>query len=119
VVNKSAGVDPAVATDAVLFPYVRNVMNNATPAQIATFRATYPAMFPGGNPVPIFTYFCDPAVGTASGAVPCAGAPVNDPTYIRDIGITLIVLATNNDAQTNLPRLVELSGQGHRLNPRL
>jgi hypothetical protein len=39
-------------------------MNNASPTQIAQFKAVYPQMFPGGNPVPIFTYIlpeCDPA----------------------------------------------------------
>ena len=102
-------------TDAVLFPYVRNVMNNASAAQIATYRAVYPAMFPGANPVPIFTYYCDPAAGITTGAVPCTAA--NNPTAIRDIGVNLIVLAANNDAQTNRPRLVELNGQGHRINP--
>ncbi|HXM97046.1 MAG TPA: type II secretion system protein [Candidatus Dormibacteraeota bacterium] len=112
VVSKSAA-DPMAATDAVLFPYVRNVMNNAPAAQIARYQATYPAMFPGGNPVPIFTYFCDPPAGGA--AVPCTAA--NNPSSIRDIGVTLIVLATETDAQTNRPRLVELSGRGHRINP--
>jgi prepilin-type N-terminal cleavage/methylation domain-containing protein len=115
VAQKAANADPVAATDLVLFPYVNNVMNNAAPGQIATFRATYPAMFPGGNPVPLFTYFCDPVVGAATGAVPCTAA--NDPTNIRDIEVTLIVLATQNDAQSNRPRLVELNGQGHRVNP--
>jgi prepilin-type N-terminal cleavage/methylation domain-containing protein len=112
VTSKAANTDPMAATDLVLFPYVRNVMNNATAAQIARYQTTYPAMFPGGNPVPIFTYFCDPPNGGA--AVPCAGSNAN---LIRDIGVTLIVLATETDAQTNRPRLVELSGRGHRLNP--
>lgn len=111
-VASKAAADPVVTTDAVLFPYVRNVMNNAPAAQIARYQATYPGMFPGGNPVPIFTYFCDPVNGGP--AVPCAGSPANS---IRDIGVTLIVLATETDAQTNRPRLVELSGRGHRINP--
>jgi prepilin-type N-terminal cleavage/methylation domain-containing protein len=115
VAAKVVGADPVATTDAVLFPYVRNVMNNAPAAQIAAYRASYPAMFPGGNPVPIFSYFCDPAAGATSGALPCA--PPNDPTSIRDVGVTLIVLATQADAQTNRPRLVELNGRGHRINP--
>jgi prepilin-type N-terminal cleavage/methylation domain-containing protein len=115
VAPKAVGADPMATTDAVLFPYVRNVMNNASAAQIAAYRAVYPAMFPGGNPVPIFTYYCDPAAGVTTGAVPCTAA--NNPTAIRDIGVNLIVLAANNDAQTNRPRLVELNGQGHRINP--
>jgi prepilin-type N-terminal cleavage/methylation domain-containing protein len=115
VTSKAANTDPMAATDLVLFPYVRNVMNNAPAAQIARYQTTYPAMFPGGNPVPIFTYFCDPLGAGGGAAVPCTAA--NNPSSIRDIGITLIVLATESDAQTNSPRLVELSGRGHRLNP--
>jgi prepilin-type N-terminal cleavage/methylation domain-containing protein len=110
---KVAGQDPVAITNAVLFPYVRNVMNNAPAAQIAAYQAAYPAMFPGGNPVPIFSYFCDQVA--AGAPQPCTGA--NDPTSIRDIGVTLIVLATQADAQTLRPRLVELSGRGHRINP--
>jgi type II secretory pathway pseudopilin PulG len=113
VAPKVAGANPATTTDLVLFPYVRNVMNNAPAAQIAAYRAAYPSMFPGGNPVPIFNYFCDPAAPGAPQL--CTGA--NNPTGIRDVGVTLIVLATQADIQTNRPRLVELSGRGHRINP--
>src|ERR1700740_191138 len=42
-----------------LVPFVQNVMNQASAAQIAQINAQYPNMFPGGNPVPIFTYMCD------------------------------------------------------------
>lgn len=115
VASKAVNTDPMAATDAVLFPYVQNVVNNAPAAQITGYRAAYPAMFPGGNPVPLFTYFCDPPAGGATGTVPCTAA--NDPTNIRDIGVTLIVQATQFDAQNNRPRLVELSGRGHRVNP--
>jgi prepilin-type N-terminal cleavage/methylation domain-containing protein len=115
VASKAPNSDPMAATEVVLFPYVRNVMNRAPAAQIARYQAIYPAMFPGGNPVPIFTYFCDPVGGGKAAAVPCTAA--NDPTNIRDVGVTVIVLATETDAQTNVPRLVELSGRGHRINP--
>jgi type II secretory pathway pseudopilin PulG len=55
---KQATWDPATTTAPSFVPYVQNVMNNATPTQIAQFQATYPLMFPGGNPVPVFSYFC-------------------------------------------------------------
>ena len=119
---KVAGVDPAAQVSIAagnMSPYVTNVMNNANAAQIAAFRAAYPAMFPGGNPQPIFQYYCD----TANGPVLCqnAGAPTplggNSPQNVRDVEVTLIVRAARNDAQTRAPRLVELNGRGHRLNP--
>src|SRR6266478_4482960 len=86
VAPKVAG-DPAVVTGAVMFPYVLNVMNNGTPAQIGAIQASYPAMFPAGNPIPLFTYtlFDNPL-----GAAGCAAA-VNSPCNVRDIGVTLIV----------------------------
>ncbi|MGB7025017.1 MAG: type II secretion system protein [Candidatus Acidiferrales bacterium] len=116
------GANPAAVLSIAagnMFPYVTNVMNNASAAQIAAFRAAYPTMFPGGNPQPIFQYYCD----TANGPVLCqnAGAPSptvgNSPQTVRDVEVTLIVRATRNDAQTRAPRLVELNGRGHRLNP--
>lgn len=116
VVNKVAGADPAVATSAagVMFPYVVQVMNNATAAQIAQFQATYPAMFPGGVPVPIFQYNCD----TPAGPVLCQNAGAsNSPANVRDVEITLIVQTPQVDAQTGALRLVELNGRGHRINP--
>lgn len=98
-------------------PYVTNVMNNATAAQIAAFRAAYPAMFPGGIPQPIFQYYCpNPAAPPA--LVLCQNAGANNfPANVVDVGVTLIVQATRNDAQTRAPRLVELNGRGHRINP--
>jgi len=117
VANKTAAGNPAAAVSIAagnMFPYVTNVMNNATAAQIAAFRATYPAMFPGGNPQPIFQYYCD----TANGPVLCQNAGAgNSPQNVRDVEVTLIVRATRRDAQTGAPRLVELNGRGHRLNP--
>jgi prepilin-type N-terminal cleavage/methylation domain-containing protein len=115
VVSKAVGMDPVAATSTAMIPYVQNVMNNASAAQIATIRATYPTMFPGGLPVPLFAYTCQTAGGTPL-SCPTAGA-FNTPANILDVEITVIVQATANDAQTGLPRLVELHGRGHRVNP--
>jgi prepilin-type N-terminal cleavage/methylation domain-containing protein len=116
VVNKTAGADPVAATSAagVMISYVLNVVNNAPAAQIAQFRTAYPSMFPGGNPQPIFQFNCD----TPGGPVLCQNAGIyNSPVYVRDVQVRLIVKTLVNDAQTGLPRLVELNGRGHRLNP--
>jgi type II secretory pathway pseudopilin PulG len=116
VTPKAAGTDPVAATSAfgVMLPYVLNVMNNATPAQIAQFQAAYPAMFPGGNPQPLFQFSCD----TPNGPVLCQNAGGNNsPANVRDVDITLIVMTPQPDAQTNQVRLVELNGRGHRVNP--
>ena len=104
--------DPATAPSFV--PYVQNVMNNASPTQIAQFQAVYPQMFPGGNPVPIFQYTCATAAGPQ--ACPVAGI-YNSPQYVTDVEITLIVMAPTVDAQTGVPRLIELHGRGHTQNP--
>jgi prepilin-type N-terminal cleavage/methylation domain-containing protein len=111
-----AGTDPLTATSAagVMLPYVLNVMNNAPPAQIAQFQAAYPAMFPGGNPQPLFQFTCD----SPAGPVLCQNAAgSNSPANVRDVDITLIVMTPNTDAQTNQIHLVELNGRGHRVNP--
>jgi prepilin-type N-terminal cleavage/methylation domain-containing protein len=110
---KVAG-DPAATTAPAFVPYVQNVMNNATAAQIAQFQAVYPQMFPGGNPVPVFSYTCytpfGPQACTAAGSY-------NSPEYITDVEITLIVMAPTKDARSGIPRLTELHGRGHSLNP--
>jgi type II secretory pathway pseudopilin PulG len=116
-VPKSAVLDPVSATNAtgVMLPYVTNVMNNGTAAQIAAIQAVYPAMFPGGTTVPVFNYTCD----TGSGGTPttCSAAGTyNSPVNIRDVEITLIVQA-GIDAQTTKLKVVELHGRGHRVNP--
>ena len=116
VTPKAAGTEPVAATSAagVMLPYVLNVMNNAPPAQIAQFQAAYPAMFPGGNPQPLFQYWCD----TSNGQVLCQNAAgSNSPANVRDVDITLIVMTPNTDTQTNQIHLVELNGRGHRVNP--
>ena len=46
VVLKTGG-DPDLATSGALLPYIQNVMNNASGAQIGAIQAVYLAMFPG------------------------------------------------------------------------
>lgn len=114
---KVSGGDPDATTSPAFVPYVQNVMNNASPTQIAQFKAIYPQMFPGGNPVPIFSYICPNATPPpATIACPLAGS-YNSPVNITDVEITLIVMAPTQDAQSGLPRLIELHGRGHSLNP--
>ena len=114
VVAKTAG-DPAAATPlSTLAPFVQNVVNNASAAQITQFQAVYPSMFPGGTAVPVFTLNCD----TPGGMQACPGAGAsNSPLNIRDLEITLIVQAPQPDMQTGRLLLVELKGRGHRINP--
>ena len=108
------GADPASTTQNSFVPYVQNVMNNASSSDIAKFRAVYPSMFPGGNPVPLFSYTCY----TPYGPQLCVSAgSYNSPINVTDVEITLIVMAPTKDAQTGQPRLIELHGRGHSLNP--
>ena len=102
VVLKSAAA-PDAATTASLIPYVDNVMNNASAAQMATIRAAYPNMFPGNTPVPLFTYVYDGAA--------------QEPEDIRQVNINLIVQASSPDPQTRQVRVVTLTGQSRRINP--
>ena len=113
--------DPISATSAagVMVPFLVNVMNNAAtaaPAQYAQITATYPTMFPGSKPVPIFQYSC----ATPNAIVACtsvgAGA-YNTALNISDVDVTLIVMTPFPDAQTQQVKVIELSGRGHRLNP--
>jgi prepilin-type N-terminal cleavage/methylation domain-containing protein len=114
VVSKVAGADPVTTTAPSLVPYVQNVMNNASAAEIAQFQGSYPAMFPGGDPVPIFRFMCD----TSAGPKLCSTAgPDNSAQNVRDVQITLIVKAPSPDLQTGQTRMVELRGLGHRINP--
>jgi prepilin-type N-terminal cleavage/methylation domain-containing protein len=111
---KVSGGDPDAATAAQLVPFVQNVINNSSSAQITAYQTTYPTMFPGGAPVPIFSYTCD----TGAAPVPCLSAGTyNSPVNIRDVAITLIVSAPTPDATTGVPRIVQLSGRGRRVNP--
>jgi prepilin-type N-terminal cleavage/methylation domain-containing protein len=117
VVPKAAVGDPVTATNAtgVMLPYVENVMNNGTAAQIAAIQAVYPTMFPGGTPVPVFSYTCDTGGGGVPTTCSAAGA-YNSPVNVRDVEVTLIV-QSGMDPQTQKLRLVELHGRGRRLNP--
>ena len=115
-VAKAVGTDPVTATNAagVMLPYVTNVMNNASAAQIATFQAEYPSMFPGGTAQPVFQFICD----SAAGDVLCQNAGgSNSPSNVRDIEIRLIVMSPQPDMQTKKWRLVELNGRARRINP--
>jgi type II secretory pathway pseudopilin PulG len=117
VVPKSTSTDPVAALPAaVMLPYVQNVVNNAGNAQIAAMQAIYPTMFPGGLPVPIFSYMCDTNGGASPVACSTAGA-FNTPANVRDVEVTLIVKAPIPDAQSGKLRLVELHGRGRRVNP--
>jgi len=111
-----AGTDPVTTTAGAMLPYVLNVMNNATPAQIAQFQAAFPAMFPGGTPQPLFQFTCDALNGPQPLLCQNPGAN-NSPANVRDVDITLIVMTPQRDAQTNQIHLVELNGRGHRVNP--
>lgn len=117
VVKGAAGTDPlaAAAGAGVMFPYATNVMNNTGAAQIAQINAAYPGTFPGGAPVPIFTYYCD----TPNGPTLCTGAggAYNLANNIREVEVTLIVLTQQPDMQTKRLRVVTLNGRGHRVNP--
>jgi type II secretory pathway pseudopilin PulG len=112
--EKAVGGEPDATTAPFFVPYVQNVMNNASPAQIAQFQTVYPQMFPGGNPVPVFSYFCYSPFGPPQ---PCPSAgSYNSPLNVADVEITLIVMAPTKDAQTGQVRLIELHGRGHSLN---
>jgi prepilin-type N-terminal cleavage/methylation domain-containing protein len=94
---------PDVATTGILVPYVDNVMNNPSAAQMAAIQAAYPGMFPGNNPVPLFTYVYDGAA--------------QEPENIRQVNIDLIVQAPSLDPKTRQVRIVSLTGQSRRINP--
>jgi prepilin-type N-terminal cleavage/methylation domain-containing protein len=114
-VPKVAGGDPVAATTAagVMVPFVSNVLN-VPGAQLAEINATYPGMFPGGVPVPIFQYTCN----TGGGTQPCPLAVgANSPYNVADVDVTLIVASPVRDTQTQRLKIVELNGRGHRLNP--
>lgn len=114
IVTKGSVPDPVLMA---VSPYITNVMNNASAAQIATFQASYPSMFPGGNPVPIFQYYCPNPAG-APATILCQNAGANNsPQNVVDVEITLILRTPQKDATSKAPRLVELNGLGHRVNP--
>jgi prepilin-type N-terminal cleavage/methylation domain-containing protein len=120
-VAPKTGGDPlsALSAPGLGVPFLANVMNDAT-SQLPAIAATYPSMFPTGQPVPIFQYMCDTtagATGTSVQPVPCPTAgPNNLPQNIRDVDVTLIVATPQRDQQTQMLKLVELNGRGHTLN---
>jgi len=115
---KQASHDPAVDTATFFAPLVQNVVNNVSAAQIALYQGSYPNIFPGGNPVPIFSYTCDTPTVPQPQPPPCTSAGAdNIPANIRDVTITLVVAAALPDAYTGQPRLVQLVGRGRRINP--
>jgi prepilin-type N-terminal cleavage/methylation domain-containing protein len=114
VAPKASGADPDTTTSTTLVPFVQNVINNSSATQIAQYQASYPNMFPSGGPVPIFSYNCD----TGGAPVQCPLAVgYNAPVNIRDVIVTLIVSTPTPDAQTGVPRIVQLNGRGRRINP--
>lgn len=115
--TKVAGADPAAATAVAgggwgMAPFVDNVVNNTTAAEIVELQGFYPGLFPGGNPVPVFTYLCQ--IGTGN-LTPCGAA--NLPQHIREVEITLIVRSPSRDPQTQQPRVMTLTGRARRINP--
>ena len=119
--TKQSGHDPAVDTAPNLAPFVQNVVNNSPNLQIGQFQlsASYPNVFAGGNPVPIFIYICDTPINPLPPPARCSAAvgTDNSPVNIRDVDITLIVTSPLPDATTGKPRLVQLDGRAHRVNP--
>ncbi len=107
--------DPYTTDNGQFAPFVQNVVNNAPTAQMI---AAYPGKFPGGNPVPIFSYTCDTPTAPQAAPKACPAALAdNSPRNIRDVVVTLIVAAPLPDATSGQPRLVQLSGRGRRVNP--
>ncbi len=110
--------DPAILSNDTLVPYVQNVMNNPPAAQLAQLQAEYPSMFPGGNPVPVFQYLCEskPEPTDCTGAGPGPPPTTNDPKHVVAVIITLIVQSPVPDTNGRL-QVVQLKGQGRRINP--
>jgi prepilin-type N-terminal cleavage/methylation domain-containing protein len=120
VADKAPSTDPAVETSlaSLLVPFVQNVVNNTCPPQLPLCQTAYPLVFPGGTPVPIFSYTCDTPSAPVYPPPACASIVTdNSPANIRDVAITLIVAAPLPDATTGAVRLVQLSGRGRRINP--
>jgi type II secretory pathway pseudopilin PulG len=120
--NKAVSADPSVDTSSpgVLVPFVQNVVNNVCPPQLPLCQTANPLVFPGGTPVPIFSYICETPSAPQYPLPLCASlgpGPDNSPANIRDVAITLIVAAPLPDATTGAVRLVQLSGRGRRVNP--
>ena len=80
--------DPVGSTDSSLVPYLDNVMNR-------------------NKSVPIFSYGYDNITPP----------PPRQPSYIREVNITLIVQGAQPDPQTGQFRTITLTGQAVRFNP--
>jgi Tfp pilus assembly protein PilW len=104
VTTKVVGADPMTTTTPLLAPYLENVMNNCTAAQMATIKQAYPTMFPGNAAIPVFTF-----------TIP-ASQP-QQPSYISDVNVTLIMQAPLTDMQTKQVRVAVLTGQASVFNP--
>lgn len=104
VVAKTTSNNPITATDDSLVPYLENVMNNASSADIATITASYPGTFPGGNAVPVFTF-------------PQYQGATQAPPNIHNINVALIVLAPGRDLQTQGVRVATFTAQASTINP--
>jgi type II secretory pathway pseudopilin PulG len=87
-VLKAPFVDPVGSTTGSLVPYLDNVMN-------------------GNSSLPIFTYTFDNTTPP----------PPSQPSYIREVNITLIVQSAHPDPQTQQYRTITLTGQAVRFNP--
>jgi prepilin-type N-terminal cleavage/methylation domain-containing protein len=111
--SNNPATDPDAATSGSLVPYVQNVMNNPPAAQLATLQAQHPAMFPSG-PVPIFQYYCESTPQPKKCTDPAAST--DDPPHVVAVMVTLIVQAPTPDMTTGRLQLVELKGEGRRLN---
>jgi prepilin-type N-terminal cleavage/methylation domain-containing protein len=105
VASKVAGGDPLAATEGVMLPYIENVMNNAGADLMNRIRESHPDMFPGNQPVPVFTY---PDLD---------GTAVYSVRELREVQISLIVRAPGVDPRTGQLRVVNLTGLARRLNP--
>jgi len=115
---KQSGHEPAIDTAVFMAPLVQNVVNDSSSTEIAQYQTVYPGMFPGGVAVPVFSYTCDTPTLPQPQPPPCTSAGSdNSPVNIRDVTITLIVAAPLPDGTTGVPRLVQLTGRGRRVNP--
>jgi type II secretory pathway pseudopilin PulG len=80
--------DPVASTDNALVPYLENVVNQ-------------------DRSIPVFSYRLDNTTPP----------PPSQPSYIREVNITLIVRSAQPDPQTHDFKTVTLTGQAVRFNP--
>lgn len=115
---KASGANPDVnaITAANLVPYVQNVVNDPSAAQLATLQAAYPTMFSSG-PVPLFQYICESTPQPIDCTSTTPPPSTNDPQHVVAVVVTLIVQSPAADMQTGRPLVVQLKGEGRRLNP--